>query len=271
MTETLAPATTPDGLRAVGLSAGYPENLVVEGLDLRIGTGRITALIGPNGCGKSTLLGTLARLLPARAGAVLLDGADIHSLRTREVARRLGLLPQAPVAPEGITVAELVRRGRHPHRGAFGARTAEDDRVVAEALLRTRMAEFAGRGVDTLSGGQRQRAWIAMALAQQTPLLLLDEPTSYLDVAHQVEVMDLLVDLNAAGTTVVVVLHDLNQAARYAHDVVALRAGRVVAAGPPAEVVTAEVVADVFGLRARVVPDPDTGTPVVLPRGRHDA
>lgn len=268
-----APAARPPapaaGLVAQRLTAGYGDHVVLDGLDLAVAEGKITALIGPNGCGKSTLLSTLARLLPATGGSVLLDGADIHSLPTREVARRLGVLPQAPVAPEGITVAELVRRGRHPHR-RFGARTADDDRVVAGALLRTGVADLAARAVDTLSGGQRQRAWIALALAQETPLLLLDEPTSYLDIAHQVEVLDLLVDLNTAGTTIVVVMHDLNQAVRYADTIVAMKDGQIVAAGPPADVVTAELVADVFGVRARVIHDPDTAAPLVLARGRHD-
>lgn len=231
--------------------------------------GEITALIGPNACGKSTLLGTLSRLVPVQGGAVLLNGVDIHSLPTREVARRLGILPQSPVAPEGITVAELVTRGRHPHR-RFGARTPDDDVIVARSMVRTGVADLASRPVDTLSGGQRQRVWIAMALAQQTPLLLLDEPTSALDVAHQIEVLDLLVDLNAEGTTVVVVLHDLAHAARYASTIVAMKEGAVVAVGPPREVITAELVADVFGVRARVLPDPDTGAPLVLVRGRHD-
>lgn len=268
VTRTAAPAQT-SGLRAQRLDVGYGDDLVIDGLDLHIAPGQITALIGPNGCGKSTLLGALSRLLPARDGAVLLDGADIHSLPTREVARRLGMLPQSPVAPEGITVSELVRRGRHPHR-RLAARSPEDDRVVAEALVRTGMGALATRPVDALSGGQRQRAWIAMALAQETPLMLLDEPTSYLDVAHQVEILDLLVDLNAAGTTVVVVMHDLNQAARYADTVVAIKDGAVVTSGPPAEVVTAALVGEVFGVRARVIPDPDTGAPLVLARGRHD-
>lgn len=272
MTASYAPAHQEVGtsrLVAQDLTAGYGDNIILKGLDLMVPPGRITALIGPNGCGKSTLLGAMARLLPAREGAVLLDGSGIHTLPTKEVARRLGLLPQAPVAPEGITVAELVRRGRHPYR-RFGARTTDDDRIVAEALVRTHVDEFAARPVDSLSGGQRQRAWIAMALAQQTPLLLLDEPTSYLDIAHQVEILDLLVDLNSSGTTIVAVLHDLNQAARYAETIVAVKDGAIVSSGAPADVITDEFVQEVFGVRARVIPDPDTGSPLVLPRGRHD-
>lgn len=255
-------------LAAHGVHVGYAAKTIVSDLDLLIARGGITALIGPNASGKSTLLGALSRLVPLQAGSVLLDGADIHALPTREVARRLGILPQSPVAPEGITVAELVRRGRHPHR-RFGSARASDDLIVARALLRTGVADLVDRPVDTLSGGQRQRAWIAMALAQETPLLLLDEPTSALDIAHQVEVLDLLVDLVAEGTTVVVVLHDLAHAARYASTVVALRDGTIVASGPPTEVITAELVEQVFGVQARVIADPDTGAPLVLPRGRH--
>ncbi len=257
-------------LATTALRVGYGERTIIDGLDLTVQTGVITALIGPNASGKSTLLGALARLLTPSAGSVLLDGADIHSLPTREVARRLGILPQAPTAPDGITVAELVRRGRHPHR-RFGVRQPDDDRIVAAALLRAGVADLAARGLDTLSGGQRQRVWIAMALAQQTPVLLLDEPTSYLDIAHQVEVLDLLVDLRRdEGKTVVIVLHDLNQAAHYAQTLVVLSAGAVVAAGPPAEVITESLVEAVFGIPNRVIADPDTGSPLVLPRGRHD-
>jgi len=258
-------------LQARDLRVGYDRRTVIDGLDLDVVEGGITALIGPNACGKSTLLGALARLLPTRGGHVLLDGHDVHRLPTREVARRLGVLPQQPVAPEGITVAELVHRGRHPHQGLLGLRSEADDEVVAQAMVRTGVAELADRPVDELSGGQRQRAWIALALAQQTPLLLLDEPTSYLDVAHQLEVLDLLVDLNRDhGTTVVMVLHDLNHAARYASTVVAVKDGAVAACGPPREVVTAELVRAVFGVPARVLIDPDTGAPLVLARGRHD-
>jgi len=258
-------------LDARRISVGYDRRVVVDGLDLTIGVGEITALIGPNACGKSTLLGALGRVLPVRGGAVLLAGQDIHRLPTREVARRLGVLPQQPAAPEGITVAELVHRGRHPHQGLLARRTAHDDQAVATAMLRTGVADLATRAVDELSGGQRQRVWIAMALAQETSVLLLDEPTSYLDVAHQLEVLDLLVDLNREqGTTVVMVLHDLNHAARYASTVVAVKDGRIAACGPPREVVTVELVAEVFGVPARVLTDPDTGAPLVLARGRHD-
>jgi len=257
-------------LAAGGLRVGYGDRTVIDGLDLTVQTGVITVLIGPNASGKSTLLGALARLLAPTAGSVLLDGADIHAMPTRQVARRLGILPQAPTAPDGITVAELVRRGRHPHR-RFGVRQADDDHIVAAALLRAGVAELADRGLDTLSGGQRQRVWIAMALAQQTPVLLLDEPTSYLDIAHQVEVLDLLVDLQRdEGKTVVMVLHDLNQAAHYAHTIVVLSGGAVVATGAPGVVITEPLIEQVFGVPNRVIADPDTGSPLVLPRGRHD-
>jgi iron complex transport system ATP-binding protein len=232
--------------------------------------GRITTIVGANACGKSTLLRGLARLLAPAAGRVLLDGQPISALPSKQVARTLGLLPQSPTAPEGIAVADLVGRGRYPHQGWFRSWSADDERAVTAALEATGSLELAGRRVDELSGGQRQRVWIAMALAQDTDVLLLDEPTTYLDVTHQVEVLDLLVDLNRSrGTTVVTVLHDLNLAARYSDHLVALKHGRVVAAGAPAEVVTEAVVQDVFGLRCRVVPDPVAGTPLVVPVGRH--
>ncbi|MFJ7203687.1 ABC transporter ATP-binding protein [Streptomyces sp. NPDC098789] len=251
------------------MTAGYAGRTVVDGLSLEIEPGRITALVGPNACGKSTLLKSLARLLPVSAGSVLLDGHDIHALPTREVARRLGILPQTPLAPEGITVGDLVRRGRHPHQ-RFGARAhPAEDLVVAGALEATGTAELIGRPVDQLSGGQRQRVWIALALAQETPTLLLDEPTTYLDIAHQIEVMDLLADLNErTGRTIVLVSHDLNQAALYASTIVAMRDGRIVRQGSPHEVLTERTVADVFGLDCLVVPHPRSDRPQIFPLGR---
>jgi iron complex transport system ATP-binding protein len=248
------------------LSLAYDDRVVVDGLSRDIPVGRVTVIVGANACGKSTLLRGLARLLRPQGGTVLLDGDDIGRLPTRVVAARLGMLPQQPVAPDGITVADLVGRGRHPHQRWFRQWSPEDERAVAQALEATGMTEVADRPVDELSGGQRQRAWIALALAQGTELMLLDEPTTFLDLAHQVEVLDLLAELNEReGRTVVAVLHDLNLACRYAHHLVALRDGTVVAEGDPAEVVTPELVADVFGLAAAVIADPLSGTPLVLP------
>lgn len=268
MTVTLVPPEPR--LSAAGLSLGYAERAVVRDLDLVVPDGQVTVIVGANGCGKSTLLRGLARLLRPAAGAVLLDGRSIHERPSREVARTLGLLPQNPVAPEGLTVVDLVGRGRHPHHGPLRRWSGADDAAVVRALELTDTIDLAHRPVDELSGGQRQRVWIAMALAQETDLLLLDEPTTYLDVAHQVEVLDLLVDLNLTrGATVVMVLHDLNLAGRYADHLVALRDGRVVAAGAPSEVVTPTLVREVFGLECRVIDDPVSGTPLVVPRGRH--
>ncbi|GAB3596382.1 ABC transporter ATP-binding protein [Angustibacter peucedani] len=254
------------------LSLAYDERTVVHEVDLALPPGAVTVVVGANASGKSTLLRGLARLVRPSAGAVLLDGRSVHELPTREVARTLGLLPQSPVAPEGITVADLVGRGRYPHQGWLRRWTAADDEAVGRAMAATSTLELADRDVDELSGGQRQRVWIAMALAQETDVLLLDEPTTFLDVAHQVEVLDLVTDLNRArGTTVVMVLHDLNLAARYADHLVALRHGVVVAEGAPSEVVSEQLVQDVFGLPCRVVPDPVSGTPMVVPVGRHRA
>ena len=261
---------TVTSLEARGLAAGYAERAVLSGLDLALPPGRITAIVGANACGKSTLLRCLARLLAPSGGAALLDGADIRRLPARALARRMGLLPQSPLAPEGVTVAELASRGRHPHHGLLSRWSREDDAAVAEALEATGMTALAERPVDALSGGQRQRAWLAMALAQRTEILLLDEPTTYLDIAHQVEVLDLLADLNRArGTTVVMVLHDLNLAARYADLLVAMAGGRIHAAGPPEEVLTEAMAREVFGLESRVIEDPVSGKPMMLPVGRH--
>ena len=253
-------------LRAEGLSVGYDGADVVTGLDLLVPGERITAVVGANGCGKSTLLRALARLIRPREGTVLLDGRSIRELPSREVARQLGLLPQSPVAPDALTVEDLVARGRYPHQGLFRRWSERDEAAVAEALAATAMRDLRGRPLDELSGGQRQRAWIAMALAQETRLLLLDEPTTLLDLAHQVDVLDLLDRLVAErGRTVVMVLHDINQACRYADHLVAVRDGRVHAAGAPADVVDGAFIHDVFGLEASVVEDPVTGTPLCLP------
>lgn len=257
-------------LSAAGLCLGYDDRPVVHDLDLALPDGRVTAIVGANGCGKSTLLRGLARLLRPSSGTVLLDGRSIHHQSSREVAKTLGLLPQNSVAPDGLTVVDLVGRGRHPRQGPLRRWSTADDAAVARALELTDTLDLAHRPVDQLSGGQRQRVWIAMALAQETDLLLLDEPTTFLDVAHQIEVLDLLVDLNAArGATIVMVLHDLNVAGRYADHLVALRGGRVVAAGPPSDIVTPGLMREVFGLRAQVIEDPVSHTPLVVPLGRH--
>ncbi len=257
-------------LEASRLSLGYGERLIVDDLSVEIPPGKITVIIGANGCGKSTLLRGLARLLTPAAGAVLLDGKSVHGMPSKEVAKVMGLLPQAPIAPEGITVADLVGRGRYPHQGWFRRWTPEDDRAVAEALAATDTLELAGRPIEDMSGGQRQRVWIAMALAQETDLLLLDEPTTYLDLSHQVEVLDLLTDLNRRrGTTVVIVMHDLNLACRYADHLITMTRGAISAQGTPADVVTSEMIEHVFNMSAAIVADPVSGTPSVVPIGRH--
>jgi len=251
------------------LSVAYGERVVVRDLDIDVFDRTTTAVIGPNGCGKSTLLRALGRLMPARRGHVLLDGQRIDRMPTREVARLLGLLPQSPTAPDGITVADLVSLGRHPHQSWYRQWSGDDERAVSEALAWTGISELADRPVDALSGGQRQRAWISMALAQGTELLLLDEPTTYLDLAHQIDVLDLVERMHTErGRTVVMVLHDLNLAARYADRLVAMKDGRIVASGPPAQVLTVDLLRDVFGLQARVLDDPVTGTPMVVPVAR---
>ncbi|WP_313407705.1 ABC transporter ATP-binding protein [Aeromicrobium sp.] len=257
-------------LTTESLTLGYGDRPVVTDLDLELPTGRITTIVGANACGKSTLLRGMARLLPATSGRVLLDGSDIHGLPTKQVARRLGLLPQSPIAPEGITVAELVAQGRHPHRRAFARWTNAEDAIIADALEATGVIALADRVVDELSGGQRQRVWIALALAQQTEVLLLDEPTTFLDVCHQVEVLDLLTDLNRTrGTTIAMVLHDLNLAARYADHLVAVHHGMIHAQGSAEQVLTQDTVKVVFGLDAQVMTDPTSGRPMILPLGRH--
>ncbi|MEV7283143.1 ABC transporter ATP-binding protein [Streptomyces sp. NPDC093252] len=257
-------------LQARQLSLGYGEREIISGLDVTLPPGRITVVVGPNACGKSTLLRAMARLLPPLAGAVLLDGRDIRHTPTKQVAATLGVLPQSPVAPDGVVVADLVGRGRYPHQGWFRRWTTADDEAVAAAMLATGVLDLAARSVDELSGGQRQRVWIAMALAQETGVLLLDEPTTYLDITHQLEVLDLLTDLNRdRGVTLALVLHDLNLACRYADHLIAMKDGRIVAAGPPGDIVTESLVQEVFGLRSTVIPDPASATPMVVPLGRH--
>jgi iron complex transport system ATP-binding protein len=262
--------TASHSLSTEALTLAYGDRVIVDDLELHVPPGRITAIVGANGCGKSTLLRALARLISPKTGQVVLDGKALHARPSKEVARTLGLLPQSPIAPEGIAVADLVGRGRHPHQKLLARWSARDYEVVAQSLSATGTDDLADRSVDELSGGQRQRVWIAMALAQETDILLLDEPTTFLDVAHQVEVLDLLTDLNRdRGTTIVMVLHDMNLAARYADHLFALRAGRVIASGAPGEVMTSELIREVFDLDALVVPDPVSGAPIVLPRGRH--
>ncbi|WP_449481411.1 ABC transporter ATP-binding protein [Streptomyces avidinii] len=256
-------------LTAENVTLGYDQRVIAENLSVEIPDNSFTVIVGPNACGKSTLLRALSRMLKPSHGRVLLDGQAIGSMPAKKVAKTLGLLPQSSIAPDGITVGDLVARGRYPHQGLLRQWSAEDERVVEESMASTGVAELADRAVDELSGGQRQRVWIAMALAQQTPLLLLDEPTTYLDIQHQIDVLDLCAELHEnQGRTLVAVLHDLNHAARYATHLIAMRDGKVVAEGPPAEVVTAELVERVFGLRCQVIADPETGTPLVIPAAR---
>lgn len=256
----------PSALTAHDLRLGYAARTIVDGLTLAIPPGGFTVIIGPNGCGKSTLLRALGRMITPRAGSVSIDGVDLASLRTKQVARRIALLPQAPLAPGAITVADLVARGRNPHQSLLRQWSDDDERVVDEALREVGMRDATDRLVEELSGGQRQRVWIAMTLAQQTPVLLLDEPTTYLDIAHQIDVLDLCSRLHESGRTIVAVLHDLDLAARYATHVVAMRDGAIAALGTPDEVFTPETLRRVFDLEALVLRDPETGRPLVVPR-----
>lgn len=267
--------TLPDGrhtgdsrLYVEGASIGYERRIISKGLSVSIPDKSFTMIVGPNACGKSTLLRGLSRLLRPSAGRVILDGADIHSYKSKEVAQRLGLLPQSSISPDGITVADLVARGRYPYQGMFRQWTENDEQAVLRAMDAAAVTDLSGRQVDELSGGQRQRVWVAMVLAQQTDILLLDEPTTFLDITHQIELLELFTDLNHVGHTIVAVLHDLNHAARFGTHLIAMKDGAVVAEGPPSEIVTAELVEEVFGLRCLVVPDPIVGTPHVVPLGR---
>lgn len=253
-------------LQARSVHVGYDDRPIIEGLDFDLPAHSFTVIIGPNACGKSTLLKALARLLKPSDGGVLLDGTDIFTLKTKDVAKRLGLLPQTSLAPEGIRVADLVARGRFPHQGMFDRWSEADERAVSAAMAATRVDALSSRFVDELSGGQRQRVWVAMALAQEAPVLLLDEPTTFLDISHQYELLELFRRLRGEGRTLVAVLHDLNQAARFATHLVVMRDGEIVAQGEPGEVLTAELVEDVFSLPCRIIDDPETGTPLVIPR-----
>ncbi|MCX4727431.1 ABC transporter ATP-binding protein [Streptomyces sp. NBC_01306] len=262
-------STSMQRLTAESVTFGYEQRVIAENLSVEIPDNSFTVIVGPNACGKSTLLRALSRMLKPSQGRVLLDGQAIGSMPAKKVARTLGLLPQSSIAPDGITVADLVARGRYPHQGLLRQWSPDDERIVEEAMAATRIGGLGDRYVDELSGGQRQRVWIAMALAQQTPLLLLDEPTTFLDIQHQIDVLDLCAELHETqGRTLVAVLHDLNHAARYATHLIAMRDGEIVAEGPPADVVTAGLVEKVFGLRCQIIDDPETGTPLVVPAGR---
>lgn len=255
-------------LHADTITLRYDERTVAQDLSVAVPDGSFTAIVGPNACGKSTMLRALSRLLKPSNGQVILDGRNIQSMAAKDVARCLGLLPQSAIAPDGITVADLVARGRYPHQSFLRQWSRADEEAVALAMAATKVTELSGRLVDELSGGQRQRVWVAMVLAQETPILLLDEPTTFLDIAHQIELLDLLSDLNDEGRTIVAVLHDLNHACRYASHLVAMKDGAIVAAGRPAEVVTAELVETIFNLSAMVMPDPVSGTPMIVPKSR---
>ncbi|MFF3994161.1 ABC transporter ATP-binding protein [Streptomyces cyaneofuscatus] len=268
ITETRSEVEDVPRLAARGVTVGYGGRAVIDDLDVVIPSGVVTTIIGPNGCGKSTLLRTLTRLLKPASGTVVLDGEDIDRLRTRDVAKKLGLLPQAPVAPEGLTVGDLVARGRHPHQSWLRQWSSDDAEVVERALAMTGVADLADRPVDSLSGGQRQRVWISMTLAQGTDLLLLDEPTTYLDLAHAIDVLDLVDDLHESGCTVVMVLHDLNLATRYSDNLIVMRAGSILAQGHPRDVITAELLHEAFGLQAKVIDDPVGDRPLIVPIGR---
>jgi iron complex transport system ATP-binding protein len=251
-------------LETQALCLGYGDKLIVDKLNLRIPQGKVTAIVGPNGCGKSTLLAGMARLLKPASGAVLLDGKAINTMRTRDVARKLALLPQDAVAPDGLTAEDLIQFGRQPHKGMLRQWSEQDAEIVRAALRATDLTELAHRPLESMSGGQRQRAWIAMAISQSTPLLLLDEPTSALDLGHQIEVLELIRDLSQAGKTILMVIHDLPSACRYADHLVAMHEGRIVAQGAPHDIVTPELVETLYDVRCQLIPDPHDGTPLIV-------
>jgi len=267
MTEFMA-SSHSDRLQAENLTLRYDQRTISQGLSVAIPDGSFTVIVGPNACGKSTLLRALSRLLQPSHGSVILDGCSIHSMGAKDVARRLGLLPQSAIAPDGITVADLVARGRYPHQSFLRQWSRADEEAVAKAMVATNVADLSRRQVDELSGGQRQRVWVSMVLAQETPILLLDEPTTFLDIAHQIELLDLLSELNREGRTIVAVLHDLNHACRYASHLVAMKGGAIVASGKPDEIVNAALVEAIFNLPCIVIPDPESNTPMIVPRVR---
>jgi iron complex transport system ATP-binding protein len=261
---------TTHTFQAEQIEAGYDHKTVIQGVSLVIPSNQISVIIGANACGKSTLLKTLARLIKPTSGKVTLDGRPIGKIPPKQLARVLGLLPQSPIVPEGISVTDLVGRGRFPHQSLLRGWSKKDYEAVDEAMQIMNITELANRDIDELSGGQRQRVWIAMALAQQTDILFLDEPTTFLDITYQVEILDLLTDLNRRrGTTIVMVLHDINLSARYADHIFALYQGKLVAEGAPSDVITSTLVKDIFGLDCTVIEDPISGSPMVVPRGRH--
>ncbi|MEF2244672.1 MULTISPECIES: ABC transporter ATP-binding protein [unclassified Paenibacillus] len=256
-------------IQANGLTLSYGKKPIFSNLDLLIPKGKTTVFIGSNGCGKSTLLRSLARLLKPQEGAIILDGQQIAKLSSKEIARRLAILPQGPIAPEGLTVQQLVKQGRYPYQSFLQQWSHEDEKMVKKALQVTHMDEFADRSVDSLSGGQRQRAWIAMTLAQNTATILLDEPTTYLDMTHQIEILDLLYDLNQdEHRTIVMVLHDINLACRYAHHIVAVKDGQIYAQGAPELIVNEKLIDDVFDMKCQITQDPIFGTPLCIPYGK---
>lgn len=266
MSSSTTPPTPPPALRASGISLAYGDVAVIDHLDLEVAAGSFTVIIGPNACGKSTLLRSLSRLLRPSIGEVQLDGRPINSFRSKDLARRVGLLAQSSIAPSGITVHDLVARGRYPHQRVFEQWSRADEAAVAEAMEATGVTDLARRSVEDLSGGQRQRVWIAMVLAQQTPVMLLDEPTTFLDISHQIEVLELCRELREdRGRTLVAVLHDLNHACRYATHLVVMKDGAIVEQGDPSTIVTSALVEDVFSLNCQIIADPVSGTPLVVP------
>lgn len=264
--------STAHTFQAEQIVAGYDHKTVIHDVSLVIPSNKISVIIGSNGCGKSTLLKTMARLIKPTSGKITLDGKSIGIIPPKQLARVIGLLPQSPIVPEGISVADLVGRGRYPHQSLLSGWSKKDYEAVAEAMTLMDITEFANHNIDELSGGQRQRVWIAMALAQQTDILFLDEPTTFLDITYQVEILDLLTDLNRKhGTTIVMVLHDINLSARYADHIFALHNGKLVAEGEPSQVITGTLVKDIFGLDSMVIKDPIAGSPMVVPKGRYHA